>query len=122
VDSVRDHAIFLLDPGGLVRSWNTGAEAILGYRADDILGHHLGVLFSTADRAPASPMPNWCRRGRTAHRGGRLARAQGRHRFWAKVVITAVYGRTGDLVGFAKVTQDLTQRRKVEDLERSSGA
>jgi PAS domain S-box-containing protein len=121
VDSVRDHAIFLLDPTGLVRSWNTGAESILGYRADAILGRHFSLLFSVRDREAGKPdaeLVSARAHGRIEDEGWRLR--QDGSRFWAKVVVTAVYGRGGDLVGYAKVTQDLTQRRKVEELERST--
>jgi PAS domain S-box-containing protein len=121
VDSIRDHAIFILDPTGLVRSWNTGAEAILGYSVDDILGRHFGVFFTDPDREagkPAAELVDARAHGRTEEEGWRVR--QDGSRFWAKVVVTAVYGRTGDLVGYAKVTQDLTQRRKLEELERST--
>jgi PAS domain S-box-containing protein len=121
VDSVRDHAIFMLDPTGLVRSWNSGARTILGYDADQALDRHFAMFFLPADRdagKPAAELAAARANGRVEEEGWRL-RSDGSH-FWAKVVVTAVYGRSGELVGFAKVTQDLSQQRRLEDLEVST--
>jgi len=121
VDSISDHAVFMLDAQGRVQSWNRGAELINGYTGEEILGQHFSVFFSLQDRQAGKP-----------ERELELARAQGRFqdegwrvrkdgsRFWGKVVVTAVYGQAGELIGFAKVTQDLSTQQRLEDLERST--
>ncbi|MBK0392454.1 sensor histidine kinase [Ramlibacter algicola] len=121
VDSVEDHAIFMLDRGGLVQSWNKAAETILGYPASTIMGRHLGLVVPDADREaghPQATLDGATRHGRIEEEGWRV-----RHdgsRFWAKSVTTAVYGRSGELLGFAVVLQDKSQQKRLEDLERSS--
>ena len=121
VDSVRDYAIFLLDRNGHVQSWNPTAEAIHGYSADEAMGRHYGIFISRAERETrkAEAALDQARiHGRTEDEGWRL-----RHdgtRFWAKAVITAIYGRGGEPLGFAVVTQDLSQQRRLEDLEQST--
>jgi PAS domain S-box-containing protein len=121
VDSIRDYAIFMLDREGRVRSWNQGAEAIHGYAASEIVGRNFGVFFLPADRAAGRPEAELAAartHGRTEEHGWRVRRDGSR--FWAKAVVTAVHGRSGELIGFAKVTQDLTQQRRIEELERST--
>ena len=121
VESVRDYAIFMLDTDGIVRSWNAGAQAIKGYTADEIIGRHFSVFYTPQDREAGKP-----ERGlRTAIAKGRVEDEGWRVRkdgsvFWADVVITAVRDRSGELIGFAKVTRDMTERRRFEELERSS--
>jgi PAS domain S-box-containing protein len=121
VDSVRDYAIFMLSPDGVVESWNAGAELIKGYRPGEIIGHDFRQFYTPEDRAAGVP-----------DRALAIAREQGRFLtegwrvrkdgslFWASVVITAVHGPSGDLRGFAKVTRDMSERRRLEELERSS--
>ena len=121
VDSIRDYAIFMLDNDGRVRSWNQGAEAIHGYAAAEIVGRNFSSFFLPADREaglPQAELASARAHGRTEEQGWRVRRDGSR--FWAKVILTAVYGRSGELLGFAKVTQDLTQQRKLEELERST--
>jgi PAS domain S-box-containing protein len=121
VDSVRDHAIFLLDRAGHVQSWNPAAESIHGHSAEDAIGLHYGEFFTPADREArkAEAALDATRiHGRTEDEGWRLR--QDGTRFWAKAVMTAVYGRGGEPLGFAVVTQDLSQQRRLEDLEQSS--
>ncbi|MGZ5271634.1 MAG: PAS domain-containing sensor histidine kinase [Ramlibacter sp.] len=121
VDAVRDHAIFALDSTGLVQSWNKAAEVIHGYSAAEVIGSHFERFFTTAEREadrPRSLLESARTHGRVEEEGWRL-----RHdgtRFWAKVVLTAVYGRSGEPLGFAIVTQDLSQQQRLEDLERST--
>ena len=121
VDSVRDYAIFMLDPDGRVRSWNAGAEALKGYAAGEIIGQHFSRFYTPQDQLAGKPAVEL----RTARAEGRVEDEGWRVRkdgtlFWANVIITAVYGRGGDLIGYAKVTRDMTQRRRLEELERSS--
>lgn len=119
VDSVRDYAIFMLDASGRVMSWNAGAQAIKGYSADQVLGHHFSMFYPPQDKALADTLLERARtQGRCAHEGWRMRR-DGRL-FWANVVLTAVHQAGGELIGFAKVTRDMTERRKLEELERSS--
>jgi PAS domain S-box-containing protein len=116
VDSVKDYAIFMLDPRGCVATWNVGAERIKGYRAEDILGQHFSRFYPEEDiRAGKCEMEldRAAHDGRFEDEGWRI-RKNGT-RFWANVVITALRGADGALVGFAKVTRDLTERRAAEE-------
>ena len=116
VESVRDYAIFMLDPEGHVRTWNAGAEAIKGYRADEIVGRSFTTFYTQPDRDrnhPQDELEIATREGRFEEEGWRV-RKDGRT-FWANVVITALRDEQGELVGFAKVTRDLTERRRAEE-------
>jgi PAS domain S-box-containing protein len=115
VASVRDYAIFLLDPGGHVATWNAGAEHLKGYTAAEITGRHFSVFYTEPDRArdhPANELEIAAREGRYEEEGWRV-RKDGTT-FWASVTITAVRDESGTLVGFAKVTRDLSERRAAE--------
>jgi PAS domain S-box-containing protein len=115
VESVRDYAIFALDPTGHVLSWNEGAQRIKGYAPEEIIGRHFSTFYPPEDIAagkPAWELEIASREGRYEEEGWRL-RKDG-SRFWANVVITALRGDGGILVGFAKVTRDLTERRRAE--------
>jgi len=115
VDAVRDYAIFMLDPNGYVASWNTGAERIKGYTAAEIIGQHFSVFYPQAAVATGHPQRELeiaTGEGRFEEEGWRVRKDGGQ--FWASVVITAVRDETGTLVGFAKVTRDLTERRNAE--------
>jgi hypothetical protein len=121
VDSVRDHAIFMLDVEGNVRSWNAGAQALKGYAADEIIGRHFSTFYTPEDHAagkPAAELVAAREHGRTEQEGWRV-RKDG-SLFWANVVVTAMRDGEGKLMGFAKVTRDMTDRRRLEELERSS--
>src|SRR5689334_7548715 len=121
VESVRDYAIFLLDPEGHVATWNAGAERIKGYRAEEIIGRHFSVFYPeerVAERFPQYELEVAAREGRFEDEGWRI-RKDGT-RFWANVVITALRDETGTLVGFGKVTRDLTDRRQAEEALRES--
>ncbi len=121
VESVQDYAIYVLDPTGHVVSWNPGAERIKGYTRDEIVGRHFSVFFPPQDVAagkPAWELEVAARDGRVEDEGWRL-RKDG-SRLWANVVITALRDASGELVGFAKVTRDLTQRRAAEEVLRES--
>jgi PAS domain S-box-containing protein len=121
VASVRDYAVFMVDPGGYITTWNAGAEHIKGYRADEIIGRHFSNFYTAEDRLrahPAEELEIASREGRFEEEGWRI-RKDG-SRFWASVTITAVRNEQGVLVGFAKVTRDLTSRREVdEELRRT---
>jgi PAS domain S-box-containing protein len=116
VDGVKDYAIFMLDPSGNVASWNAGAQRIKGYTADEIIGRHFSVFYPEEDiRAGKCEMELEVasREGRFEDEGWRL-RKDG-SRFWANVIITALRDQHGQLIGFGKVTRDLTERRRHED-------
>ncbi|MCW2990273.1 MAG: domain S-box protein, partial [Solirubrobacterales bacterium] len=120
VSSVRDYAIFMLDPAGTVATWNAGAENLKGYDAEEIIGRPFTVFYTDADRArshPAFELETATREGRYEEEGWRV-RKDGT-RFWASVTITAVRGDNGELIGFAKVTRDLTGRREAEEALRA---
>jgi len=115
VESVRDYAIFMLDPNGYVASWNRGAEKINGYKADEIIGQHFSIFYLEEDVASNHPQHEL----EIAASEGRFEEERTRVRkdgseFWASVVITAVRDEEGTLLGFAKVTRDLTERRNAE--------
>ena len=121
VSSVIDYAIFALDVDGNIVTWNAGAERLKGYTADEIIGQHFSVFYTQADLDAGCPTGSWRWRRPPAHfedEGWRL-RKDGT-RFWANVVITALRGGDGRLVGFGKVTRDLTERKHGEDTVRES--
>jgi PAS domain S-box-containing protein len=121
VDSVRDYAIFALDPQGHVLTWNLGAERIKGYAPEEIIGRHFSAFYPPDDIAagkPAHGLAAAARDGRYETEGWRL-RKDG-SRFWADVVITALRDEHGVLVGYAKVTRDLTERRAAQEALRQS--
>ncbi|HEX6132895.1 MAG TPA: PAS domain-containing sensor histidine kinase [Longimicrobiales bacterium] len=116
VQEVQDYAIFMLDPDGRVATWNTGAERIKGYTSAEIIGRHFSVFYPAA--AVESEFPQYELRvaaevGRFEDEGWRV-RKDG-SLFWANVVITALRDESGELIGFAKVTRDLTERRRSEE-------
>lgn len=116
VESVRDYAIFMLDPKGLVASWNPGAQRIKQYRAEEIIGSHFSRFYPEEDVKAGKcqmELEGAAAEGRFEDEGWRV-RKDG-SRFWANVVITAVRDPSGTLVGFAKVTRDLTERKQAEE-------
>jgi PAS domain S-box-containing protein len=121
IESVKDYAIFMLDPGGQVLSWNSGAAAIKGYAAHEVLGRHFSLFFTTADidsDRPQIELDTALRDGRFETQGWRVRRDG--TVFWANVTITSVRDEQGVLRGFAKVTRDLTEQRRLSELETSS--
>src|SRR6187551_818293 len=121
VQNVTDYAIYMLDPTGIVSSWNAGAARFKGYRADEIIGEHFSRFYTEDDRAsglPARALRVALEEGRFEAEGWRV-RKDG-SRFWANVVIDPVRDEHGRHVGFAKVTRDLTERKLAQEaLERS---
>src|SRR5258708_1256647 len=114
VDSVTDYALYMLDPSGRIVSWNSGARRIKGYDAGEIIGKNFECFYSEPDRAagvPAAGLRTAARDGRLETEGWRL-RKDGT-RFWANVIIDAIHS-DGQLVGFAKITRDITERRDAE--------
>jgi PAS domain S-box-containing protein len=123
VESVKDYAIFMLDPAGRVASWNRGAEAIKGYAAEEVLGQHVSVFYTPEDVASGKPQQHLdaaVRDGRVEEEAWRV-RKDG-NRFWADTVLTALRDPAGTLVGFGKVTRDLTVRRRIEEQLTQSNA
>jgi len=120
IDSVQDYAIFMLDPDGRIVSWNTGAERIKGYKAEEIIGRHFSCFYPP--EVVAQGKPEWelrtaVEQGRVEDEGWRVRKDGGR--FWASIVITALFDKEGRLRGFGKVTRDLTERRRIEELQKA---
>jgi formate hydrogenlyase transcriptional activator len=116
VESVRDYAILLLDAEGSVSTWNAGAERITGYTAEEIIGRHFSRFYTAEDIERGKPEEGLraaVSKGRFEDESWRI-RKDG-SRFWANVVITAIRDSNGQLSGFAKVTQDLTERKRAEE-------
>ncbi|MGE5524063.1 MAG: ATP-binding protein, partial [Rhodospirillaceae bacterium] len=115
---VTDYAIYMLDPDGIVTSWNTGAQNIKGYSADEIIGKHFSRFYTSEDIEAGKPWEQLARarrEGRAESEGWRIKKDGSR--FWSRVVVTALRDADGVLRGFAKVTQDLTAQRHMHDLE-----
>ncbi|SEU24486.1 sensor histidine kinase [Stigmatella erecta] len=121
LDHIEDYALFMLDPSGVVKTWNTGAERLNGYTPAEIVGRHFSLFYPPADIAAGK-----CERklrcaateGRFEEEGWRI-RKNGEP-YWASAILTAIRDASGSLVGFAKVTRDLTARRKAEEQLRQS--
>jgi PAS domain S-box-containing protein len=118
VEGVKDHAIFLLDPDGRVQSWNAGAERLHGYVAEEVLGRSADIFCTEEDIAAGKPQTELAiarHAGASADTGWRVRRDGAR--FWADVTLTALRQRDGTLRGFAHITRDLSERRRVQELE-----
>ena len=121
VESVIDYAIYMLDADGIVRSWNSGARRFKGYEASEIIGQHFSRFYTQEDRAaglPARALETAAQEGRFESEGWRV-RKDGT-RFWTHVVIDPISTPSGRLIGFAKITRDLTERKKAAEVLRRS--
>src|SRR5947209_5846923 len=119
VQSIKDYAVFMLSPEGLISSWNEGARLIKRYTAPEVLGRSFEIFYppeAVADGFPRRELKEAARVGRFEDEGWRV-RKDG-SRFWANVVITAVRDEQQNLLGFAKITRDLTARREGEQQAR----
>ncbi|MBN9580961.1 MAG: PAS domain S-box protein [Afipia sp.] len=115
VQGVTDYALYMLNPEGRVSSWNAGAERIKQYAADEIIGRHFSTFYTAADRDKGEPQQAL----KIARREGRFEKESWRVRkdgtqFWAHVVIDPIYGDDGGIIGFAKITRDITERRQAQ--------
>jgi PAS domain S-box-containing protein len=120
-DRVTDYAIFLLDPQGNILSWNAGAAAIKQYNASEIIGRHFSIFYTSADidrKWPEFELKRATTEGRFEDEGWRV-RKDG-SRFWANVIITALRDDQGTLLAFSKITRDLSERKKQEEILRES--
>jgi PAS domain S-box-containing protein len=120
VDAVQDYAVYMLDVNGYVSSWNTGAERIKGYAASEIIGKHFSAFYTQEDLRAAKPARELAiaaKEGRFEDEGWRL-RKDG-SRFWANVILTAIRNDTGALLGFGKVTRDLTEKINTNEALRN---
>jgi len=111
VEGVRDYAIYMLNPDGTISNWNAGAEAIKGYRSDEIVGQHFSRFYTEEDRIAGEPqraLATALREGKYEKEACRV-RKDGSH-FWAHVVIDPIFDETGALTGFAKITRDITEK------------
>ena len=121
VQSVTDYAIYMLDREGRISSWNAGAERFKGYSAADVIGEHFSKFYTEEDRAAGIPrmaLETAEREGRFETEGWRV-RKDG-SRFWASAIVDAIRNDAGELIGFAKVTRDLSEKRAIEEQLRQS--
>jgi PAS domain S-box-containing protein len=124
VDTVTDHAIYMLDPKGRITTWNVGAQRIKGYSAEEIVGQHFSRFYTDGDRRAGRDLQALeaaNRDGRYEGEGWRIRRDGSR--FWANAIIYSVRGEAGNLTRFVKVTRDITERVRQQDaLERARSA
>ncbi len=124
IQSVTDYAIYMLSPEGIITNWNAGAERIKGYTPQEIIGQHFSKFYSPEDAAAGLPQMGL----QTARQVGRFEKEGWRYRkdgskFWASVVIDAIRAPNGELIGYAKITRDMTERKQAqEQLERAREA
>ncbi|WP_192560882.1 hybrid sensor histidine kinase/response regulator [Pseudomonas allokribbensis] len=121
IDAVVDYAIYMIDPSGIITSWNSGAKRFKGYEEAEILGEHFSRFYTDEDRAVGMPqraLDTAIREGRFEGEGWRV-RKDGTH-FWCHVVIDPIFSPSGQLLGFAKITRDLTDRKMAEETLKQS--
>jgi len=124
VQGVTDYAIYMLDPAGYITNWNLGGQRIKGYAENEIIGKHFSVFYTSEDRAAGSPgrtLGTALHEGRFEGEGWRV-RKDGTW-FWASVVVDRINDREGNLLGFAKITRDMTEKKRIEEeLEQARAA
>lgn len=116
IAEVQDYAIILLNADGVIENWNTGAEHIKGYKSEEIIGKHFAIFYTTEDLADGLPyrlLKEARSKGKAVHQGWRV-RKDGT-RFWGNIAITALHGKDNSVIGFSKVTRDLTQQKLADD-------
>jgi PAS domain S-box-containing protein len=116
IDEVEDYAILLLSPDGTIENWNSGAEKIKGYKSTEIVGKHFRIFYPPEDlenKVPEMLIEEARVKGKASHEGWRVRKDK--TRFWGSVVITALHSKQGEVIGFSKVTRDLTQKKIAED-------
>lgn len=122
IAEIRDYAIIVLDEQGFIRNWNTGAELIKGY-SSEVIGQHFSIFYPHEDRKSGLPeilLQEATVNGRAAHEGWRVRKDKSR--FWGSIVITSLHDKNGNLIGFTKITRDLTERKLAEDKLRAYAA
>jgi PAS domain S-box-containing protein len=123
VEGVKDYAIYMLDPSGVIINWNAGAERMKGYSAEEIVGQHFSRFYTREDRAagvPARVLATASRHGHYEDEGWRVRKDGGR--FWALVEVDAIRDDKGELIGFAKVTRDITERQVAQQTLREAAS
>ncbi len=123
IEEVEDYAIILLDVNGTILNWNKGAQKIKGYTEEEIIGRNFSIFYLDDDRArqlPQTLIQTAIKEGRAYHEGFRKRRDN--TKFWGSVVITALHDERGEVIGFTKVTRDLTERKAAEDLIRQNAS
>ncbi len=121
IDEVSDYAIIMLSPEGVIEDWNKGAEKIKGYSAEEIVGKNFRVFYTEEDQKNNLPdrlLEEARRTGRAVHEGWRMQK--GGTRFWGSVIITALHDDSNNVIGFSKITRDLTERKHAEDKLREN--
>jgi PAS domain S-box-containing protein len=121
VEAITDYAIFMLDPNGIVASWNPGAQRFKGYPPEEIIGQHFSQFYPDEDRKsglPAQALATARREGKFESEGWRV-RKDG-SRFWAAVVIDPIWSSSGEIIGYAKITRDLSERKQAEQMLKVS--
>jgi PAS domain S-box-containing protein len=116
IDEVEDYAIILLDKDGIIRNWNRGAEKIKGYKESEIIGKSFEIFYTVADQQMGLPtkLISLARQtGKALHEGWRVRKDK--TRFWGSIVLTALHDVHGNIIGFSKVTRDLTEKKLAED-------
>jgi PAS domain S-box-containing protein len=116
IDEVEDYAILLLSPEGIIQNWNSGAQKIKGYTSEEIIGKNFRIFYPPEDRKnnlPERLIREAITNGKANHEGWRLRKDQ--TRFWGNVLITTLHDKNGDIIGFSKVTRDLTQKKIADD-------
>ena len=122
VDEIQDYAILYIDKNGIVENWNVGAQKIKGYKAEEIIGQNFAIFYTKSDQNDNLPQKllSISKEKGTARQEGWRIRKNGTL-FWANVLITAIRNKNKELIGFSKVTHDLTEKKKADDKLRMNG-